>query len=678
MPGEHTIKGICVGEAYGNQKQQMLKTSCEAKAGDDTLYSVEMTVDNKVTSLTIRDTTGVEDNDSKRKSLYSGVDFAIVCVAIANEETLERAADKWIPEIRKNAPKASIVICGTGMEQRASGVMYGVQTIPLDMGLELAAESKAFKYHEVSTNAPSTIRALFEECVLAVRGTETKAPSMLENRKSRLMSKGQTFLSRKSIMPKTEEADDSTKSAVNAALNASMNTSVTAAAKSEPSEFEIFHFKIGSFKCASIMDGSTTLPRSEVFAGVEDEKISEALQSSRSEIRTWFNCLVVDTNRELILIDCGASKSYGGGKLMTNLAAAGYDVNKFTHVVLTHGHHDTVNATVDHKTGKPQFPNAKYVISEEEWNFLTSDKFDVAELRIPDTTKSSMKAAIADNLKPLKDAVQTVKDGESIADGIKVQVLGGHTIGNMVVQIRSDGESLYAIGDVIYHELVPLHPDWMSAYHARPAVSSMKMRSMFEQIVAERAFVHSYRLPFPGTGKIEHVAAAPAPPQVPGANVQNSASPRNDAPRWQWLRAPDCAGCKLTFQVFDVDNSGKLSVEELAFCLRGQGLNPTEKEMEGIIATVDINKNGVLEIGEFCSLVFEQMKRHLTKEDIIDCFRTMDLNGDGFVSVDELHRTLTQQGDRLSESQVQEMIAQVDIDNDGKLNYDELCSLLML
>ena len=53
-----------------------------------------------------------------------------------------------------------------------------------------------------------------------------------------------------------------------------------------------------------------------------------------------------------------------------------------------------------------------------------------------------------------------------------------------------------------------------------------------------------------------------------------------------------------------------------------------------------------------------------------------DRDGDGKVSAQELKVALTRSGNmRLTNEQVEEMIAAVDVDQDGMLSYDELVRL---
>ena len=50
-------------------------------------------------------------------------------------------------------------------------------------------------------------------------------------------------------------------------------------------------------------------------------------------------------------------------------------------------------------------------------------------------------------------------------------------------------------------------------------------------------------------------------------------------------------------------------------------------------------------------------------------FKMFDADGDGFIDASELRHLLTNLGEKLSEVEVDEMIKEVDMDGDGKVDY---------
>eukprot|EP00913_Durusdinium_trenchii_P012235 g11488.t1 len=60
-----------------------------------------------------------------------------------------------------------------------------------------------------------------------------------------------------------------------------------------------------------------------------------------------------------------------------------------------------------------------------------------------------------------------------------------------------------------------------------------------------------------------------------------------------------------------------------------------------------------------------------TEEELIEAFKVFDRDRDGFISGGELRQSMTNLGERLNDTEVDEMIKEADLDGDGLINYDE-------
>ena len=54
-----------------------------------------------------------------------------------------------------------------------------------------------------------------------------------------------------------------------------------------------------------------------------------------------------------------------------------------------------------------------------------------------------------------------------------------------------------------------------------------------------------------------------------------------------------------------------------------------------------------------------------------------DRNGDGFINTDELRDSMTNLGEQLSPEEIEHMISVADVNNDGKVHYNEFVKMIV-
>lgn len=131
------------------------------------------------------------------------------------------------------------------------------------------------------------------------------------------------------------------------------------------------------------------------------------------------------------------------------------------------------------------------------------------------------------------------------------------------------------------------------------------------------------------------------------------------------------------FLLFDKDGDDHIATSELGTVIRSLGLYPTNLEVQGMIDLVDADRSGTLSLEDFLKLMSTQVSRVETEEDVRDAFRVFDKASDNFISAAELRHLLTNLGEKLSEEQVDELIADADVDSDHHINYEELIKMMM-
>ena len=274
-----------------------------------------------------------------------------------------------------------------------------------------------------------------------------------------------------------------------------------------------FRFEMGEFECVSLSDGALNYPPESFFANVPLERVEEALRRRNlptAQLTTPYTCLFIDTGEHRVLVDTGAgdlgthaADLFPGldhstsvtGLLLENLRAAGIEPSKIDTVIITHTHPDHVGVTLD-EAGRLVFDDARYYISEDEWEFWTSDAA---------TTKTSaiMVEIARRNLDPLKERMTFVGDASEIVPGIHAIATYGHTPGHIALSIASGGKQLLHVSDAVLYPLHLEHPEWTPVFDMLPEQAAASKRGIFDLAVEEDALVFAHHFPpFPNLGHV--------------------------------------------------------------------------------------------------------------------------------------------------------------------------------
>jgi len=121
------------------------------------------------------------------------------------------------------------------------------------------------------------------------------------------------------------------------------------------------------------------------------------------------------------------------------------------------------------------------------------------------------------------------------------------------------------------------------------------------------------------------------------------------------------------FTRLDKDGNGFLAADELKLLLLDMGFAPVaaQQEAENMLKSADENNDGQVDFEEFKQVWHRKL---LSQHDqyIHRVFAVFDDNGDGFIDAKELQSVL---GDDFEN--IQAMIKEVDVNNDGKLSFEE-------
>nr|CAH7765569.1 unnamed protein product [Callosobruchus chinensis] len=128
------------------------------------VYSMTIPINGLEYSIVLSDTAGQEEFDKLRRFAYKDVDCFILTYSVAERASYENVSTKWIPELRRFAPKAKIILAGTKKDLKRDVRDH----ITTQEGEDLAQFIGANGFIENSSKSMSYVDATFQMAITAV------------------------------------------------------------------------------------------------------------------------------------------------------------------------------------------------------------------------------------------------------------------------------------------------------------------------------------------------------------------------------------------------------------------------------------------------------------------------------------------------------------------------------
>ncbi|KAF8704274.1 hypothetical protein HU200_031773 [Digitaria exilis] len=182
--------------------------------------------------------------------------------------------------------------------------------------------------------------------------------------------------------------------------------------------------------------------------------------------------------------------------------------------------------------------------------------------------------------------------------------------------------------------------------------------------------------------------APPSPPKKMSSSSSSSSSAQQQKQQQELARV---------FELFDKDGDGRITREELEDSLGKLGMSVAGDELASMIARIDANGDGCVDVEEFGELYRSIMsgsgegaagegkeaagggeEEEVEDEDMREAFRVFDANGDGYITVDELGAVLSSLGLKQGRTaeECRRMIGRVDRDGDGRVDFHEFRQMM--
>jgi glyoxylase-like metal-dependent hydrolase (beta-lactamase superfamily II) len=272
---------------------------------------------------------------------------------------------------------------------------------------------------------------------------------------------------------------------------------------------ESFHFQLGAFRCVVVNDGDVAYsdPAQVFFVNAPKERLEKVLRDHNLDITKWkeyvspYPSLLIDTGQHRVMVDTGAGDlETTTGKLIPNLRAEGIAPEDIDTVILTHAHPDHIGGNLN-REGRPAFPNARYIMWKDEWDFWIS-RPNLAVMNISESAKQWFIKYARDHLLPVQDQLDLVGHETEIVPGISAVAAPGHTPGHVAVSVISDNEKLLCISDAVIHQIHLEEPEWYSSVDLDHEQVITTRHLLLDRAATEKALIHAFHFPFPGLGYV--------------------------------------------------------------------------------------------------------------------------------------------------------------------------------
>ncbi|XP_023314431.1 calcium-binding protein 4-like [Trichogramma pretiosum] len=168
-------------------------------------------------------------------------------------------------------------------------------------------------------------------------------------------------------------------------------------------------------------------------------------------------------------------------------------------------------------------------------------------------------------------------------------------------------------------------------------------------------------------------------PHMPDQLMTNLALKKPNIPKAQMKELREA------FRLFDKDGDGSITKEELGRVMRSLGQFARAEELRTMLEEIDIDGDGNVSFEEFVEIASNiggsassssPTSQDQEEQELRDAFRVFDKRNRGYITASDLRAVLQCLGEDLSEEEIEDMIKEVDVDGDGRIDFYEFVRAL--
>jgi glyoxylase-like metal-dependent hydrolase (beta-lactamase superfamily II) len=264
-----------------------------------------------------------------------------------------------------------------------------------------------------------------------------------------------------------------------------------------------YRLQVGDLEVTALWDGTASFDPHWLHGQVTIDGAVKALHEDPHLLDAADTGFLVNTGKQLILVDAGSGTWFGEGalgRMAGSLRSAGYTPKEVDLVLVTHLHSDHIGGLTT-RAGKRVYPNAEVYVAKEDSDFWLSPEIAAKAPKETQPFFQSARAIAAPYIKAGK--WHTFSGSESIVDGMRLVPLHGHTPGHTGYEFSSKGQKILFWGDTIHAQRVQLqHPEVTVVFDIDPVAAAATRNQLLPELSREDIVIAGPHMLFPSLGRL--------------------------------------------------------------------------------------------------------------------------------------------------------------------------------
>ncbi|XP_059211704.1 dynein regulatory complex protein 8 [Centropristis striata] len=139
---------------------------------------------------------------------------------------------------------------------------------------------------------------------------------------------------------------------------------------------------------------------------------------------------------------------------------------------------------------------------------------------------------------------------------------------------------------------------------------------------------------------------------------------------------------KAAFEAFDYSSNNTVDVREIGTIIFSLGCFPTQADLHDIIAEVEEDHTGFSHLDKFLPVMTKVLLEHkfppIPEDRLLQAFEVLDKDKKGYLEPEELTKYMTQEGERFTQDEMDEMLTALTDREKNLVYYKDLISQLTI